>query len=78
MKIKAQLELQISKEEARNITLSFLQDLIPYDSEIKQEGQNKYWFSKIYDARGDKVIGFTKEKQVEKRDELILELLKLL
>lgn len=64
MKIKGELELEISQEEARRITLSFLQSKLPYEAEIRYDGLKQYWFYRTYDARGDKVIGYTKGREV--------------
>lgn len=78
MKIKAQTEIEISKEEQKRITLLFLQSLLPYDSTIRYDGLKKHWFSKIYDARGDKVISYQKGREVKEEDEAIQKVIEFL
>lgn len=75
MKIYANISLDISNEEARQVCIDYLRSCIPYESEIRYDGLKKYWFTGIYDARGDKVIGYNKGKEVTKKDELISKLL---
>lgn len=71
MKIKAQVEVEISLEERKRIAIDYLKSLIPYESEIKTEGLKDYWFSKIYDGYGKSVIKYDKGREVTKEDKLI-------
>lgn len=71
MKIKAQTEIEISKEEQKRITLLFLQSLLPYDSIIRYDGLKKFWFSRIYDGYGKSVIKLEKSREVTEKDEAI-------
>lgn len=71
MTVKTDIEFKISKEEQRRIAISFLESLLPFESEIRYDGLKKYWFQKTYDARGDKVISFRKGAEVKEGEELI-------
>ena len=79
MKIKAEIELQISEEERKRITISYLEDLIPNSEyEIREEGGTKFWFRKIYDGYGKSVIGYDKFGTVTAIDQSIVNLLSIL
>jgi hypothetical protein len=79
MKIKAEIELQIPEEEKKRIAISYLEDLIPNsDYEIKEEGDKKYWFAKIYDGYGKSIISYVKYGSVTEIDQSIVNLLSLL
>ena len=79
MKIKAEIELQISEEERKRITISYLEDLIPNSEyEIREEGGTKFWFRKIYDGYWKSVIGYDKFGTVTAIDQSIVNLLSLL
>jgi hypothetical protein len=79
MKIKAEIELQISEEERKRITISYLEDLIPnLEYEIREEGGTRFWFKKVYDGHGKSVIRYDKFETVTEIDQGIVNLLSLL
>lgn len=78
MRIKGEIQLDISNEEARQICVDYLRSCLPYDSEIRCEGCDEYWFARIYDARWDKIISLQKGEKVTERDKLIQKLLTFL
>ena len=79
MKIKAEIELQISEEERKRITISYLEDLIPNSEyEIREERGTRFWFKKVYDGHGKSVIRYDKFGTVTAIDQSIVNLLSLL
>lgn len=79
MKIKAEIELQISEEERKRITISYLEDLVPNSEyEIREEGGIRFWFRKIYDGHGKSIIRYDKYGTVTAIDQSIVNLLSLL
>lgn len=71
MKINGTIQLEISKEEERRITISFLESLLPYESEIREDGKISYWYQRVYDGYGKSIIAYNKGEKVTE-DELVI------
>jgi len=49
MKIKAQVELDISSEERKRIAIEYLESLLPYEHSLIKKGGQYIWFENIRD-----------------------------
>jgi hypothetical protein len=56
MKIKGQIDLEISKQEAERIAIKYLHSLLPYDAIVKTEGFIECWYQPTYDGYGKSII----------------------
>jgi hypothetical protein len=52
MKIKAQVELDISSEERKRIAIEYLESLLPYEHSLFKREGNYHWFENLRDHHG--------------------------
>ena len=75
MKIKLPIEVNLDRSQQKEITRSYLEYLLPYECEIKDNCGKRFWYQKTYDARGDKVISLEKIGEVTELEEAIIKIL---
>lgn len=52
MKIKAQVELDVSPEERKRIAVEYLESLLPYEHSLFKREGNYHWFENLRDHHG--------------------------